>query len=109
MLITAIAGFGVSPIPTPERVQIPSNFLNDEVVSFASQRSAQSLTSDKGALNPHEILVSNTIRKECVLPMGFTRKQKKQFDECVAKLGDCEKGFDRNSDGDYYNVECKEN
>ena len=97
LLITAMAGFDVLLIPTPERIQVPTNFLNDETCTGASQCSALSLMDMEIDPNSEEF---------CVLQSGANKKQRKDFNECLEELGDCDKSSRRNSQGDYL-VECK--
>ncbi len=96
LLITAMAGFDVLLIPTPERIQGPTNFLSDETYAMASHCSALSLM---------DMEIDPNFEEFCVQQSGADRKQRKDFDECLEELGDCDKSFRRNSRGDYL-VEC---
>ena len=91
------AGFNTSSVPTPERVQISDNSLNDSFFSLASRCSDVLLTSRAEVLN----------MSFCVLQggAGAGGRARRDFDECLEGLGDCDQTFQRNSRGDYL-VQC---
>lgn len=103
------AGFNTSSVPTPERVQILDNSLDDSFSPLASQCSDALLTSRAVALNTSKFLRLNKTTKSdfCVLQGGVNagRRAKRDFDECIEELGDCDQSFSRNSRGDYL-VQC---
>ena len=89
LLVAVVTGFDVLPIPTPDRIPFPQA---ESIVPSPLQCSAQSLSADKDMLSLPALLTPNASLAEfCVLPTDFTRKQKKRFDDCVVKLGSCEK------------------
>ncbi len=107
LLIAATTGIDVSLIPDSRVAQISGNYLNDAVLSPASQSSVQSPVNDDGVLDSSEIQMLNRMSGEwCTRPVDATKGQRERFDACVKRIKDCENTFHVNRYGDH-KVECR--
>jgi len=112
LTVTLTTGFNSNPIPTPERLRILQNSVNDSFSTMESQCFVSLSTfSRKDVLTSLKIsLPSETVKREfCVLQGGInaSKTARRDFQECLEEIGDCEKSFDVNRRGDWL-VECVE-
>lgn len=104
LFVVTLTGFDIPP-QNETRV---SPILTDRISSENLRCSVVPNDDRQSILDPLKFSSKNNLTKSfCVLQDGASKKQREAFDDCIVKLGGCDKSFDRNEGGDYL-VQCGE-